>query len=175
MSHKKGVDKKCIAYYFYAWGDIFYNCHHPYWGTSVLKKLAVLSFITFLLLFFSNLAKADVEGAWTMNITEKIKTKTRSTYHPKLTTNSFINNFSEIWVFANDGRLIINGEEFGYWYQKKTKIIITLKQTKMSERFIAFLDGDTVGYDSAQIYNVKKLTISAKEKKGWLQGKYTFN
>jgi hypothetical protein len=135
-----------------------------------MKKLIVV-LISMSVLIFSNFAMASVHGMWNMDTIEK-----RSLKIGKAKPAIEIENFSDVWVFKDNGTFEFKENTSsatplfaGTWSQTGSNFKISLD----SEQIRIFIESELLSKGLPATATIKKLHFFGSEKKNWtIKGKY---
>jgi len=136
-----------------------------------MKKLVVV-LVSLSILIFSNFAMASVHGMWNLENVEK-----RSLKIGKAKPTIEIENFSDVWVFKDDGTFEFKENAssdtplfVGTWSQKGSSFNVDIN----SEQVRIFIESQLLGGGLPPgIATIKKLRFFGSEKKNWtIKGKY---
>jgi hypothetical protein len=136
-----------------------------------MKKLVVV-LVSLSILIFSNFAIASVHGMWNLENVEK-----RSLKIGKAKPTIVIENFSDVWVFKDDGTFEFKENAssdtplfVGTWSQKGSSFNVDIN----SEQVRIFIESQLLGAGlPPATATIKKLRFFGSEKKNWtIKGKY---
>jgi hypothetical protein len=130
---------------------------------NLIALVALLSLSAFLSPVF-----ADVTGDWNVNVTEQFKVKVKK---QKDLNNTTQDSFSSVYSFSSDGTFKADGQSFGTWTQKKTKVDVFLDASTVINMLDDMLDDNIYGQTNITIQKTKFKTKESKDKTT-IKGKY---